>query len=69
VSSRERARQLYQKLPKAQAKLKSAQGQYNIQSRQRKEYNEQQDKCLIKAEKPGLGGIWKGRRRNGFLRW
>ena len=42
------------KIAQAQAKLKSAQGQYNIQSRQRKEYYEQQDKCLIKAEKPGL---------------
>ena len=42
------------KMAQAKAKLKSAQGQYNIQSRQRKEYYEQQDKCLIKAEKPGL---------------
>jgi multidrug resistance efflux pump len=42
------------KLAQAQARLKSAQGQYNIQSRQRKEYYEQLDKCTIKAEKPGL---------------
>ena len=42
------------KMAQSQARLKSAQGQFNIQSRQRKEYYEQVDKCLIKAEKPGL---------------
>jgi Rps23 Pro-64 3,4-dihydroxylase Tpa1-like proline 4-hydroxylase len=42
------------KLAQAQAKLKSAQGQYNIQSRQRKELYEQLEKCHIKATKPGL---------------
>lgn len=42
------------KLAQAQAKLKSAQGQYNIQSRQRKELYEQLGKCQIKATKPGL---------------
>jgi multidrug efflux pump subunit AcrA (membrane-fusion protein) len=42
------------KLAQAQAKLKSAQGQYNIQSRQKKEFYEQLDKCTIKAKKPGL---------------
>ena len=42
------------KLAQAEAKLKSAQGQYNIQSRQRKELYEQLDKCTIKATKPGL---------------
>ncbi len=42
------------KLAQAEAKLKSAQGQYNIQARQRKELYEQQDKCTITAKKPGL---------------
>lgn len=42
------------KLAQARAKLKSAQGQYNIQARQRKELYEQQDKCIITAKKPGL---------------
>jgi len=42
------------RLAQAQAKLRSAQGQFNIQSRQRTEFNEQLEKCTIKAEKPGL---------------
>jgi HlyD family secretion protein len=42
------------KLAQAEARLKSAQGQYNIQSRQRKENQEQLKKCSIHAEKPGL---------------
>ena len=42
------------KLAQAEAKLKSAQGQYNIQVRQRKEFYEQQDKCTIAAKRPGL---------------
>jgi len=42
------------KLAQAEAKLRSAQGQYNIQSRQRKELYEQQDKCTITAKRPGL---------------
>jgi len=42
------------KLAQAQARLKSAQGQYNIQSRQKKDLYEQQDKCTIKAKRPGL---------------
>ncbi len=42
------------KLAQAEAKLKSAQGQYNIQSRQRKELYEQLDKCTISAKRPGL---------------
>jgi hypothetical protein len=42
------------KLAQARARLKSAQGQYNIQARQRKELYEQQDKCVITAKKPGL---------------
>lgn len=42
------------KMAQAEAKLKSAQGQYNVQVRRRKELLEQADKCLIKATKPGL---------------
>ena len=42
------------KLAQAEAKLKSAQAQYNVQLRQRKELNEQLEKCIIKAKKPGL---------------
>ena len=42
------------KLAQAQAKLKSAQGQYNIQSRQKKDFYEQLEKCMIKAQRPGL---------------
>jgi multidrug efflux pump subunit AcrA (membrane-fusion protein) len=42
------------KLAQAEAKLKSAQGQYNIQARQRKEFYEQLDKCTISAKRPGL---------------
>jgi multidrug efflux pump subunit AcrA (membrane-fusion protein) len=42
------------KLAQAQARLKSAQGQYNIQARQKKEFYEQLDKCTIKAQRPGL---------------
>jgi multidrug efflux pump subunit AcrA (membrane-fusion protein) len=42
------------KLAQADAKLKSAQGQYNIQLRQRKELNEQLEKCTIQAKKTGI---------------
>jgi RND family efflux transporter MFP subunit len=42
------------KLAQAEARLKSAQGQYNVQLRQRKELQEQLAKCLIRATKPGL---------------
>ncbi len=42
------------RLAQAQARLRSAQGQFNIQSRQRTEFNEQLEKCTIKALKPGL---------------
>jgi RND family efflux transporter MFP subunit len=42
------------KLAQAEAKLKSAQGQYNIQARQRKELYDQLEKCTITARKPGL---------------
>lgn len=42
------------KMAQAEAKLKSAQGQYNVQVRRRKELLDQSEKCLIKATKPGL---------------
>jgi RND family efflux transporter MFP subunit len=42
------------KLAQAEARLKSSQGQYNVQLRQRKELQEQLAKCLIRATKPGL---------------
>jgi multidrug resistance efflux pump len=42
------------KLAQAQARLKSAQGQYNIQSRQKKDFYDQLEKCTIKAKRPGL---------------
>lgn len=56
------------KMAQAEAKLKSAQGQHNIQSRQLKESKEQLAKCTITAQKPGLvvyGGagqdmVWYG---------
>jgi HlyD family secretion protein len=42
------------KLAQAQAKLKSAQGQYEVQTRQRKDLNDQLGKCTIRAQKTGL---------------
>ncbi|MEI8289608.1 MAG: efflux RND transporter periplasmic adaptor subunit [Verrucomicrobiota bacterium] len=42
------------KQAQAQAKLKSAQGQYEVQTRQRKDLNAQLEKCIIHAQKSGL---------------
>jgi len=42
------------KLAQADAKLKSATAQYNVQLRQRKDIEEQMEKCVIRATKPGL---------------
>src|SRR5213082_3568698 len=42
------------KLAQADAKLKSAQGQYNVQLRQLKDLNEQLEKCVMRAKKTGL---------------
>jgi hypothetical protein len=42
------------KLAQAEAKLRSAQGQYNIQTRQRKELQEQLGKCMLTGKRPGL---------------
>jgi len=51
----ERARKAaVSKLAQADAKLKSAEGQYNVQVRQRKDFNEQLEKCVLKAKKTGL---------------
>jgi len=42
------------KLAQADAKLKSAEGQYNVQLRQRKDLNDQLEKCVLTAKKTGL---------------
>jgi HlyD family secretion protein len=42
------------KLAQAEARLRSAQGRYNLESQQRKEIYEQLAKCTICAKKPGL---------------
>jgi HlyD family secretion protein len=42
------------KAAQAKARLKSAQGQHEVQLRQRKDLNEQLQKCTLKATKPGL---------------
>jgi multidrug efflux pump subunit AcrA (membrane-fusion protein) len=42
------------RLAQAKAKLKSAQGQYQVQKRQRDDLNEQLDKCTLRAQKVGL---------------
>src|SRR5215471_7816783 len=42
------------RLAQARAKLKSAQGQYQVQLRQRNDLNEQLEKCSIRAKKTGL---------------
>lgn len=42
------------KLAQAEAKLRSAEGRYNLEVRQRKEFSDQIDKCSIHARKPGL---------------
>jgi HlyD family secretion protein len=42
------------KLAQTEARLRSAEAQYNVQLRRRKELVEQKDNCIIKATKPGL---------------
>jgi multidrug efflux pump subunit AcrA (membrane-fusion protein) len=42
------------KLAQARAKLKSAQGQHEVQLRQKNDLNEQLEKCTIRARKSGL---------------
>ncbi|MEK7707023.1 MAG: efflux RND transporter periplasmic adaptor subunit [Verrucomicrobiota bacterium] len=49
------------KLAQAEARLKSGQGQYEVQLRQRKDLREQQEKCTIRAKKSGLVVYGAGR--------
>lgn len=54
-------RQAVSKLAQADARLKSGIGQFEVQSRQRKELSEQRDKCIIRAKKSGLVVYGSGR--------
>jgi len=54
-------RQAVSKLAQADARLKSCQGQYEVQSRQRKDLMDQKDKCTIRAKKSGLVVYGSGR--------
>jgi len=54
-------RQAVSKLAQADARLKSAQGQYAVQTRQRNDLREQQEKCVIRANKCGLVVYGSGR--------
>ena len=54
-------RQAVSKLAQAEARLKSGMGQYEVQSRQRKDLGEQRDKCIIRAKKSGLVVYGSGR--------
>jgi multidrug resistance efflux pump len=47
-------RQAISKLAQAEARLKSGQGQFEVQSRQRRDLAEQREKCFIRAKKSGL---------------
>ena len=49
------------KLAQARAKLNSAKGQYDVQLRQRKDINEQLEKCTLPAKKSGLVVYGSGR--------
>jgi len=42
------------KLTQAEAKVKSSDGRYNLEQRQRKELSEQVERCLIRARRTGL---------------
>ena len=53
------------KLAQAEAKLKSAQGRYGLESRQREELQEQLGKCVIKAKRQGLV-VYGGGNEDGF---
>lgn len=55
------------KLAQAEARMKSAQGRYNLEAKQRKQLQDELEKCTIRAEKQGLvvygGGeemYWRG---------
>jgi multidrug efflux pump subunit AcrA (membrane-fusion protein) len=49
------------KLAQAEAKLKSSQGQFNVQSRQRQDLMDQSEKYVIRAKKAGLVVYGSGR--------
>src|SRR6185436_8808606 len=54
-------RQAISKLAQAKAKLRSAESQYQVQLRQRKDLNEQLEKCTLRAQKIGLVVYGSGR--------
>jgi HlyD family secretion protein len=55
VRELDRARRVaVSKLAQAKAKLRSAQGNHQVQVRQRDDLNQQLEKCTIQAKKPGL---------------
>ncbi|HEX5218120.1 MAG TPA: efflux RND transporter periplasmic adaptor subunit [Verrucomicrobiae bacterium] len=55
LREQDKARRLaISKLAQARARLNSAKGQYEVQSRQRKDLNEQLEKCTLLAKQPGL---------------
>lgn len=55
------------KLAQAEARLRSAQGQYQVQARQRNDLRQQLAQCIIRAERPGLV-VYGGGRDDSFLR-
>jgi multidrug resistance efflux pump len=54
-------RQAISKLAQARARLKSAEGQFQVQSRQRKDLHDQLEKCTLRAKKTGLVVYGSGR--------
>jgi len=55
VREQDKARRVaISKLAQARARLNSAKGQYDVQSRQRQDLNEQLEKCTLLAKKSGL---------------
>jgi len=62
VREQDKARRVaISKLAQARARLNSAKGQYEVQARQRKELNEQLEKCTLFAKKTGLVVYGSGR--------
>lgn len=55
------------RLAQAEARLRSALGQYQVQRRQRNDLREQLEKCTIRARKPGLV-VYGGGRDESFFR-
>lgn len=60
-------RQAISKLAQADARLRSAQGQFQVQSRQRNDLREQLNKCTIRAQKSGLV-VYGGGRDDSYFR-